>query len=303
MGTEDTSIADPTAQRVDIATDLELEVSHLSFTDGNKKDMTALIGTPTAVTNTAGGTLGNAGLTYTALATNGAVALGDYMELKVKDTGTKNIFTTYSVSLEKCWASNAALPATIDNTNPTAIKYYQDTSTGAVDEFVFWDDFCSKYPDWVGPNTAANYLGETTDHAHSIHAVHFRQFGFLSQQAGYAAGTGVMYFHCYVKVCPIADEATCSKTLLDGTTNTNCAATAMLAPARKRRQANESGVADAYDLAAPAVTSQMVSDAECIEYDRERKVCLKVVEKKSSGATTTCAASTMLTVLTAGLLR
>ena len=41
-------------------------------------------------------------------------------------------------------------------------------------EFVFWDDFCSKYPDWVGPNTVANYLGETTDHAHSIHAVHFR---------------------------------------------------------------------------------------------------------------------------------
>ena len=41
-------------------------------------------------------------------------------------------------------------------------------------EFVFWDDFCSKYPDWVGPNTVANYLGETTDHAHAIHAVHFR---------------------------------------------------------------------------------------------------------------------------------
>ena len=60
---------------------------------------------------------------------------------------------------------------------------------------------------------------------------------------------------------------------------------------------------DAYDLAAPAVTSPMVSDAECAKYDRERKVCLEQVEVKSSGATSTCAASTMLTVLTAGLLR
>ena len=80
--TEDTSIADPTAQRVDIATDLELEVSHLSFTDANKKDMTALIGTPTAVTNTAGGTLGNTGLTYT----------GNFI-LKIISTILNNVFS------------------------------------------------------------------------------------------------------------------------------------------------------------------------------------------------------------------
>ena len=60
---------------------------------------------------------------------------------------------------------------------------------------------------------------------------------------------------------------------------------------------------DAYDLAAPAVTSPIVSEAECAKYDRERKVCLEAVEVKPSGATTTCAASTMLTVLTAGLMR
>ena len=63
--TEDTSIADPPEQRVDIAAELELEISHLSFTDANKQDMTSLIGTPTVVPNTAGGTLGNTGLTYT----------------------------------------------------------------------------------------------------------------------------------------------------------------------------------------------------------------------------------------------
>ena len=59
----------------------------------------------------------------------------------------------------------------------------------------------------------------------------------------------------------------------------------------------------AYDLAAPAVTSPIVSEAECAKYDRERKVCLEAVEVKPSGAAITCAASTMLTVLTAGLLR
>jgi len=238
--TEDTSIADPTEQRIDIAADLELEISHLSFTEANKQEMVAMTGSPTAVTNTAGSTLGVAGLTYTALAANAPVALGDYMELKVKETGSNNVLSTYSVSMEKCWASVAPSAATIDSTNPAAIKWYQDTSTGIADEFVFWDDFCAKYPDWVGPNTNAAYLGETTDHAHSIHAVHFRQFGFLSQQATYAGTTGIMYFHCYVKVCPIADEATCSKFLLDGTTATACSASAMTAPARKRRQANES---------------------------------------------------------------
>merc|ERR1712242_524195 len=99
-----------------------------------------------------------------------------------------------------------------------------------------------------------------------------------------------------------ADEATCSKTLLDGTTATTCTATTMTAPARKRRQTNESDLDNAYDLAAPAA-SPLISDAECVHYDHERKVCLEAVEVKSSGATTTCAASTMLTVLTAGLLR
>ena len=63
--TEDTSIADPTEQRIDIAADLELEISHLSFTEANKQEMVAMTGSPTAVTNTAGSTLGVAGLTYT----------------------------------------------------------------------------------------------------------------------------------------------------------------------------------------------------------------------------------------------
>ena len=109
---EDTSIADPTAKRVDLANDLKLEISHLSFNDANKLDITNLIAAPTSVTDTAGGTLGVLGLTYsgkykkfsntfeqpvsTALAANAAVALGDYMELKVVDSGTSSIFSKYA---------------------------------------------------------------------------------------------------------------------------------------------------------------------------------------------------------------
>ena len=93
---EDTAIADPTEERVDIAADLELEVSKLDFLEANKFDATAA--TDTAVTNTAGGTLGQASLTYTALAANGAVKLGDYMELKIKETATStsSLLTKYS---------------------------------------------------------------------------------------------------------------------------------------------------------------------------------------------------------------
>ena len=39
--------------------------------------------------------------------------------------------------MEKCWASVAPTGATIDSTNPAAIKWYQDTSTGIVDVSCF----------------------------------------------------------------------------------------------------------------------------------------------------------------------
>ena len=44
-----------------------------------------------------------------------------------------------------------------------------------------------------------------------------------------------MYFHCFIKVCPIADEATCSTTLLDGTTAVSCTSYPVNVPARRRR--------------------------------------------------------------------
>ena len=86
--------------------------------------------------------------------------------------------------------------------------------------------------------------------------VTFRQFAFLSDQAN-VAGTdgGDMYFHCFVKVCgpptvtPTGasgtNEATCSKTDIEGNSNT-CSSTVIAAPSRRRRQADD--VPSAVDL-------------------------------------------------------
>ena len=52
---------DPVASRVDIGSDLILEISHLPFVDANNFFNRPI----TTVTNTAGGTLGNPDLTYT----------------------------------------------------------------------------------------------------------------------------------------------------------------------------------------------------------------------------------------------
>ena len=69
-----------------------------------------------------------------------------------------------------------------------------------------------------------------------------------------AGGSGAdIYYHCFVKVCPIANEATCSKKLvsqkvktlgdrkikLDGVTNTDCSSIATVSdPTRKRRESS-----------------------------------------------------------------
>ena len=54
-------------------------------------------------------------------------------------------------------------------------------------EFVFFDNFCPKYPDWVAPNPPhasgdatkqTGYLKETWDKKTSLHKVHFRFVDF-----------------------------------------------------------------------------------------------------------------------------
>ena len=120
----------------------------------------------------------------------------------------------FSVSLTKCWASNTALAATDESAASGA--WYGDTSTSAAGEFTFFDSFCSSYPSWVSPNPATNggeYLKEKWDGSTSLHAVHFRQFGFQADQQNYVDGTSnEVFYHCFVKVCAKTSEATCSTT-------------------------------------------------------------------------------------------
>ena len=60
-----------------------------------------------------------------------------------------------------------------------------------------------------------------------------RQFAFLN--AGFTIGTDTISYHCYVKVCPIGDAATCSTKNLADTANT-CVAPTYYNPAGRRRR-------------------------------------------------------------------
>jgi len=273
--TEDTAVADPAEKYLDIAGSIELQVNKAVFDSGSPQDEAALA-TATAVTVDADATTpvyGQSGITY---ATATTAVLGDYMELKLAPVGTSTVLTDLAVSLTKCWASRTALTAT-DDTNAatnanTGTNYYKDTSTagGAADEFVFFDDFCPLYPSWVGPNPAsvAGYLNEAWEGASSLHAVHFRQFGFNADQTAYTAGSGVpIYYHCFVKVCDKNDKATCSTSTLTGAAR-NCAATTYTAPSRRRRDLmKREAEEEATQLDAPAVSVQGEcegDDAVCV---------------------------------------
>ena len=60
-----------------------------------------------------------------------------------------------------------------------------------------------------------------------------RQFAFLSPN--FAIGTDSIHYHCFVKVCPLADEATCSTKNLADTANT-CTAPTYYNPTGRRRR-------------------------------------------------------------------
>lgn len=240
---EDTSIADPADQRVDIAAGLELQVNKLEFDVASPLDEATL--TATAVNADAGTPVyGQASVSYT---TATDAKLGDYMELKLADKASSGVLAAYAVSLTKCWASNNADTA-VDNTNggtQTGTWFADTNPSSTADQFVFFDEFCPLYPDWVAPNGAAGYLKETWDRASSLHAVHFRQFGFANKQAQYLANSAnhEIYYHCFVKVCDKAAKTTCSTTTLSGTANT-CSATAFTNPSRKRRGTTEGNGSD-----------------------------------------------------------
>ena len=87
--TEDSnSIADPPEQRFDIRSALSLKIGRLEFSEKNKVNVAAL--SNVAVTSSTAGTpqLGQSSISYTDLAANSKVAIGDYMELKLVDTST-----------------------------------------------------------------------------------------------------------------------------------------------------------------------------------------------------------------------
>lgn len=249
--TEDTAVTDPSDKYVDIAAGLELNIKKAEFDAGSPVDEGATAFTAVAVDSVAG-TYGQSGITYTTATT---AKLGDYMELKLENASGNTVLTDFAVSLTKCWASTTALPAT-DDTNTGGTNFYADTHTAAAGNFVFWDEFCSKYPTWVGPNpasTANGYLKETWEGASSLHAVHFRQFGFNSAQTDYAGTGSAIYYHCFVKVCDDADKATCSTTTLSSATRT-CSATAYTTPSRRRRQAEEAEAEqNATEIDAPVI--------------------------------------------------
>jgi len=271
--TEDTAVTDPAQQYLNIAASIDLKVNKAVFDGGSPQDeATFASGSPVLVDSGANTPVYGQAITYAAA---NAATLGDYMELKLEPVGASTVLTDFAVSLTKCWASRQALPAT-DDTNAnsatqTGTNYYPDTSNaaGAADEFVFFDDFCPLYPSWVGPNPVGTggYLNEEWGGASSLHAVHFRQFGFNADQAAYATNTGAsIYYHCFVKICDKSTAATCSTTTLTGAT-TSCSATKFAAPTRRRRDLiKREAEEEATQLDAPEVSIQgdCEGDAVCV---------------------------------------
>merc|ERR1711937_538798 len=197
-------------------------------------------------------------------------------------------------------------------------NWFGDTSTtsGAAGEFVFFDAFCPKYPSWVSPNpatTSGEYLKEKWDGTSSLHAVHFRQFGFQADAASYAAGADV-YYHCFVKVCDKANKDTCSTTTVTGAA-VSCSNSAYAAPSRKRRAGGNDMIKQA-DLATNKLNVNVVTECPkgqfCLKDKRTADSSSDQNKPTSTAATSTtktddnssalkatstCAAMTLLAML------
>ena len=157
--------------------------------------------------------------------------------------------------MEKCWASdtqyNAVLTET-DGTNPEAI-YEDNQGTFATDnpsgkEITLWEEHCPKHF-WVSPGTGdstvttdgfGNYLNEMWNPTggSDIREIHFRQFGFTSDDAIDAANSNdKIYYHCLIRVCDSSAISECNSKTITGTTVT-CPTYADFAPnsaGRRRR--------------------------------------------------------------------
>jgi len=221
--------------------------------------------------------------------------IGDHIELRLADVSPNTALTDYALSLYKCWASKDAL-ATTDGTDTSSDA---STTTDTALQFEFWDEFCPKY-NWVAPESGATtgngYLKAHWDRASSLHRINFRQFAFLD--TGFTIGTDTITYHCFVKVCPSADLATCSTTKLDNTANTCTAPTYYNPAGRRRREADRERTRrselDGSTLVEvkKTITAPAVAPEEC--HTIVDGVCVVRNEEQPRSGTTQVAAATGL---------
>lgn len=190
--------------------------------------------------------------------------IGQHVELVLENADADvDVLGGYSMSLNKCWASEK---------NEDADKSY-NVDKGHV---LLWDQFCPKFP-WVGPlaftdaptEDIQGYLGEFWVTSIGIQKIHFRQFGWTN-------GGSEVYYHCVIKVCEKALDGKCATTHLetDGSssaTETSCTAETYAAPSGRRRRRSP---VDATQASVSAgINVQPISAAECANLSQDNSIC------------------------------
>jgi len=220
--------------------------------------------------------------------------LGDHMALVVEEissavTTPGEILNNYSISMEKCWASDENHAATYTEEAVSGSTYsseviYPDNQGGYSTTFTsgkqltLWDQHCPQHY-WVSPHYGAagtshgNYLNENWDRTTDIREIHFRQFGFN----GYGSGTSTMYYHCLIRVCPTANAGTCNTVDIDGVANT-CTNPASYGPSGRKRRTVEGELGELSAEIVAAVDVKIPKEAQ---------------KNSDSGAMTTAATATM----------
>ena len=172
-----------------------------------------------------------------------------------------------------------------------------------------WNEFCPMH-EWVGPASyesgvtpVVTYLNEKWDRASSIHAIHFRQFAYVTTDFTGNVDNKI-YYHCLVKVCERSKESVCSTIPLASGVDTSAANTCTpltsQIPQRRRRSSsndttNQEAGEESLQLNA-SVGNPHVN--ECARYleGSEGSVCIE--ERSSSSSATTCAATTGIAMFT-----
>ena len=130
-----------------------------------------------------------------------------------------------------------------------------------------------------------------------------RQFAFLD--SGFTIGTDTITYHCFVKVCPIGDAATCSTKDLTDTANT-CTPPTYYDPAgRRRREADRERTrrseADGSTMVevTKTVETPKVAPEDCHTIVNGACIVQKDEQPRSSGSTQAVAATGLAAFLAA----